>query len=65
MHDGQTRVERRDPPFLVKKLHGCTDYGNKSLFLFIRDNMTAQRYMQEVAEEDVLPRLKTFSNSIL
>lgn len=69
MHDGRARVrrrrgERRDPQFFGERhvhhtvgimVWGAITYGSRSPLVFIRGNMTAVRYIQEVVEPHVLP----------
>lgn len=76
MHDGRARVrrrrgERRVPQFFVERhvhrtvgimVWGAIAYGSRSPLVFIRGNMTAQRYIQEIVEPHLLPYLRTLPN---
>lgn len=78
MHDGRARVrrrrgERRNPQFSVERhvhrtvgvmVWGAIAYGSRSPLVFIRGNMTAQRYIQDVVETHVLPYLRTLGNPL-
>lgn len=78
MHDGRARVrrrrgERREVQFFMERhvhrtvgvmVWGAIAYGSRSPLLFIRGNMTAQRYVQEVVEEHLVPYLRTLPNPI-
>jgi hypothetical protein len=73
MNDGRARVrrrrgERRDPQFDRERhvhhtvIWGAIAYGSRSPVVFIRDTMTARRYIQEVVKPYVLPYLETIKN---
>ncbi|RZC37901.1 DDE 3 domain containing protein [Asbolus verrucosus] len=65
--------ERRDPQFSVERhvhrtvgvmVWGGIAYRSRSHLIFIRGNMTAQRYIREVVESHVLPYLRTLRNPL-
>ncbi|CAH1975825.1 unnamed protein product [Acanthoscelides obtectus] len=76
MHDGRARVrrrrgERRNPQFFVERhvhhtvgvmVWGAIAYGSRSLLIFIRGNMNAQRYIDEILEPHLLPYLDTLAD---
>ncbi|CAH1959968.1 unnamed protein product [Acanthoscelides obtectus] len=76
MLDGRARVrrrrgERRNPQFFVERhvhhtvgvmVWGAIAHGSRSLSIFIRGNMNAQRYIHEVLEPHLLPYLDTLAD---
>lgn len=77
-HDGRRRVrrrrgERREPHFDVERhvhrtvgvmVWGAIAHASRSPLVFIRGNMTALRYLQEIVEPYVLPYLNRLENPI-
>lgn len=78
MHDGRMRVrrrrgERRNVEFSVARhvhqtvgimVWGAITYGSRSRLVFIRGNMNAQRYVDEVVEPHILPFLQQLEDPL-
>lgn len=78
MHDGRARVrryrgERRNPQFFMERhvnqvvgvmVWGAIAYGSRSPLVFVRGNMTAQCYIEEIVEAHLLPYLRTLHDPI-